>query len=152
MHEEQKRVFRMITGLENADFVRLGSIHRNTFIDSPRLLKESLQLRNHPTLFFAGQITGVEGYMESTAMGLLSGINAYRYSKGIAPVVPPLTTAMGALVHYITQSLSVPFQPMNINFGLFPPLPGKSKGRGRRLLLAKRALKEMEEWKETVEG
>lgn len=151
-HEEQKRVFRMIPGLENADFVRLGSIHRNTFIDSPRLLKESLQLRNHPTLFFAGQITGVEGYMESTAMGLLSGINAYRYSKGIAPVVPPLTTAMGALVHYITHSLTVPFQPMNINFGLFPPLPGKSKGRGRRLLLAKRALKEMEEWKETVEG
>jgi methylenetetrahydrofolate--tRNA-(uracil-5-)-methyltransferase len=151
-HEEQKRVFRMIPALEKTEFVRLGSIHRNTFIDSPRLLKESLQLRNHPTLFFAGQITGVEGYMESTAMGLLSGINAYRYSKGIAPVVPPLTTAMGALVHYITHSLTVPFQPMNINFGLFPPLPGKGKGRGRRLLLAKRALKEMEEWKETVEG
>jgi methylenetetrahydrofolate--tRNA-(uracil-5-)-methyltransferase len=150
--EEQKRIFRMIPGLENAEFVRLGSIHRNTFIDAPRLLKESLQLKHRPTLFFAGQITGVEGYMESTAMGLLSGINAYRYAKGIAPVVPPFTTAMGALIHYITHTLTVPFQPMNINFGLFPPLPSKSKGGVRRLLLAKRALKEMEAWRETVEG
>jgi methylenetetrahydrofolate--tRNA-(uracil-5-)-methyltransferase len=151
-HEEQKRIFRMIPGLENAEFVRLGSIHRNTFIDAPRLLKESLQLKHRPTLFFAGQITGVEGYMESTAMGLLSGINAYRYAKGLATVVPPFTTAIGALIHYITHALTIPFQPMNINFGLFPPLPGKSKGRVRRLFLAKRALKEMEEWKETVEG
>ena len=151
-HEEQKKVFRMIPGLENAEFVRLGSIHRNTFIDSPRLLSESLQLKDHPNLFLAGQITGVEGYMESTAMGLLSGINAYRYANGMATVVPPLTTAMGTLVHYITHSLTVPFQPMNINFGLFPPLPGRSQGRGKRLLLAKRALKEMEEWKKKVEG
>lgn len=151
-HEEQKKVFRMIPGLENAEFVRLGSIHRNTFIDSPRLLSESLQLKDHPNLLLAGQITGVEGYMESTAMGLLSGINAYRYANGMATVVPPLTTAMGTLVHYITHSLTVPFQPMNINFGLFPPLPGRSQGRGKRLLLAKRALKEMEEWKKKVEG
>ena len=151
-HEEQKRVFRMIPGLENAEFVRLGSIHRNTFIDSPRLLSESLQLKDHPNLLLAGQITGVEGYMESTAMGLLSGINAYRFANGMATVVPPLTTAMGTLVHYITHSLTVPFQPMNINFGLFPPLPGRSQGRGKRLLLAKRALKEMEEWKKKVEG
>lgn len=150
-HEEQKKVFRMIPGLENAEFVRLGSIHRNTFIDSPRLLSESLQLKDHPNLLLAGQITGVEGYMESTAMGLLSGINAYRYANGMATVVPPLTTAMGTLVHYITHSLTVPFQPMNINFGLFPPLPGRSQGRGKRLLLAKRALKEMEEWKKKVE-
>lgn len=151
-HEEQKKVFRMIPGLENAEFVRLGSIHRNTFIDSPRLLSESLQLKDHPNLLLAGQITGVEGYMESTAMGLLSGINAYRYANGMATVVPPLTTAMGTLVHYITHSLTGPFQPMNINFGLFPPLPGRSQGRGKRLLLAKRALKEMEEWKKKVEG
>jgi len=151
-HEEQKRVFRMIPGLEKAEFVRLGSIHRNTFIDSPRLLRESLQLKAHPNLFFAGQITGVEGYMESTAMGLLSGINAYRYGDGKSPIVPPLTTAMGALVYYITHSPAVPFQPMNINFGLFPPLAGKSKGRGKRLLLAKRALKEMEEWEKKVDG
>ena len=151
-HEEQKKVFRMIPGLENAEFVRLGSIHRNTFIDSPRLLSESLQLKDHPNLLLAGQITGVEGYMESTAMGLLSGINAYRYANGMATIVPPLTTAIGTLVHYITHSLTVPFQPMNINFGLFPPLPGRSQGRGKRLLLAKRALKEIEEWKKKVEG
>jgi methylenetetrahydrofolate--tRNA-(uracil-5-)-methyltransferase len=151
-YEEQKRVFQMIPGLETVEFVRLGSIHRNTFIDSPRLLEESLQLKHHPNLFLAGQITGVEGYMESTAMGLLSGINAYRYASGMASVVPPLTTAMGALIYYITHSLTLPFQPMNINFGLFPPLPGRSKGRAKRLLLAKRASKDMEGWRKEVEG
>jgi methylenetetrahydrofolate--tRNA-(uracil-5-)-methyltransferase len=146
-HEEQKRVFRMIPGLEKAEFVRLGSIHRNTFIDSPRLLGESLRLKSLPNLFFAGQITGVEGYMESTAMGLLSGINAHRYANGMPALIPPPTTAMGALVHYITHSLAVPFQPMNINFGLFPPLSGKSRGRQKRLLFAERALRDLEEWK-----
>jgi methylenetetrahydrofolate--tRNA-(uracil-5-)-methyltransferase len=150
-HGEQKRVFRMIPGLEKAEFVRLGSVHCNTFIDAPRLLRESLQLKTHPNLFFAGQITGVEGYMESTAIGLLSGINAHRYANGMPTLVPPPTTAIGALVHYITHSLASPFQPMNINFGLFPPLSGKSKGRGKRLLLAKRALEEMEEWKKGSE-
>jgi len=150
-HEEQKRVFRTIPGLEKAEFVRLGSIHRNTFIDSPRLLGESLQLKTRPDLFFAGQITGVEGYMESTAIGLLSGINAHRYANGMPAIVPPATTAMGALVRYITQSLAVPFQPMNINFGLFPTLPEKNRGRGKRLLLAKRALRDMEEWKKKSE-
>jgi methylenetetrahydrofolate--tRNA-(uracil-5-)-methyltransferase len=143
---EQERVFRMIPGLEKAEFVRLGSVHRNTFIDSPRLLRESLQLKTRANLFFAGQITGVEGYMESTAMGLLSGINAHRYAGGMEVLAPPPMTAMGALVHYITQSPAVPFQPMNVNFGLFPPLSGKSRGRGKRLLLARRALKEMEAW------
>jgi len=149
---EQKRIFRMIPGLEKAEFVRLGSVHRNTFIDSPRLLRESLQLKTHANLFFAGQITGVEGYMESTAMGLLSGINAHRYANGMPAFAPPPMTAMGALVHYITHSQAVPFQPMNVNFGLFPPLSEKSRGRGKRLLLAKRALKEMEEWKKRSEG
>jgi methylenetetrahydrofolate--tRNA-(uracil-5-)-methyltransferase len=151
-HVEQKRVFRMIPGLEKAEFVRLGSIHRNTFIDSPRLLSESLQLRTRPGLFFAGQITGVEGYMESTAMGLLSGINAHRCASGMPTIAPPPTTAMGALLHHITRSFAVPFQPMNINFGLFPPLPGKRKGRERRLFLAKQALREMEKWKRENEG
>ncbi|MGO8988151.1 MAG: methylenetetrahydrofolate--tRNA-(uracil(54)-C(5))-methyltransferase (FADH(2)-oxidizing) TrmFO [bacterium] len=150
-HEEQKRVFRMIPGLEKAEFVRLGSIHRNTFIDSPRLLRESLRLKSLPNLFFAGQITGVEGYMESTAMGLLSGINAHRYANGMPAFIPPPTTAMGALVHYITHSLAVPFQPMNINFGLFPPLAGKSRGRQKRLLFAERALRDLEEWKKRNE-
>jgi methylenetetrahydrofolate--tRNA-(uracil-5-)-methyltransferase len=151
-HEEQKRVFRMIPGLEKAEFVRLGSIHLNTFIDSPRLLRESLQLKTNPSLFFAGQITGVEGYMESTAIGLLSGINAHRYANGMPAIVPPPTTAMGALVDYITQSRAIPFQPMNINFGLLPPLSGKNRGKGRRLLLARRASKDMEEWKKKIEG
>jgi len=152
IYEDQKKVFQMIPGLENAEFVRLGSIHRNTFIDSPRLLEESLQLKLRPNLFVAGQITGVEGYMESTAMGLLSGILAYRYANKMATLVPPPTTAIGALIHYITHSLTLPFQPMNINFGLFPPFPGRSKGKAKRLLLAKRALKELEEWKKKIEG
>jgi methylenetetrahydrofolate--tRNA-(uracil-5-)-methyltransferase len=145
--EEQKRIFRMIPGLEGVEFIRFGSVHRNTFIDSPRLLKESLQLKRRPHLFFAGQITGVEGYMESTAMGLLAGINAYRLGAGMEPVVPPPTTAMGALIHYIIYSQTVPFQPMNINFGLFPPIEGKTKGRERRRLLANRALMELERWR-----
>lgn len=144
---EQKRIFRMIPGLEQAEFVRLGSVHRNTFINSPVLLKESLQLKKSPRLFFAGQMTGVEGYMESSAIGLLSGINAYRYAKGLPLVGPPPTTAIGALIHYITHSKSVPFQPMNINFGLFPPLEGRARGRIKRQLLAKRAIKEIEQWK-----
>ena len=151
-HEEQKRVFRMIPGLENAEFVRLGSIHRNTFIDSPRLLSESLELKTRPGLFFAGQITGVEGYMESTAMGLLAGISAHRYACGMPAIAPPPTTAMGALVQHITRPVAVPFQPMNINFGLFPPLPGKQKGKERRLSLARRALREMEKWMRENEG
>jgi len=142
----------MIPGLEKAEFVRLGSIHRNTFIDSPRLLSQSLQLRARPGLFFAGQITGVEGYMESTAMGLLSGINAHRYASGMPTIAPPPTTAMGALLHHITRSFAVPFQPMNINLGLFPPLTGKHKGRERRLYLARQALREMEKWKRGNEG
>jgi methylenetetrahydrofolate--tRNA-(uracil-5-)-methyltransferase len=144
---EQQRVFRMIPGLEQAEFVRYGSVHRNTFIDSPRLLNEYLQLKERPDLFFAGQITGVEGYMESTAMGLLAGINALRIMAGKDPAVPPPATAMGALIHHIIHSKAVPFQPMNINFGLFPPLPGRAKGRRKRQLLAKRALEELERWK-----
>lgn len=150
-HEEQKRIFRMIPGLEKAEFVRLGSIHRNTFIDSPRLLKESLQLRGRMNLFFAGQITGVEGYMESTAMGILAGINAFRKAKGMDPVSPPLTTSIGALLQYITHSQGVPFQPMNVNFGLFPPMQGRARGREKRRLLARRALNEMKRWRDQIE-
>mgnify|MGYP000754128398 CR=1 FL=1 len=149
--EEQRRVFQMIPGLERAEFVRWGSVHRNTFIDSPRLLNESLQLRHLPHLFFAGQITGVEGYMESTAMGLLSGINAYRYGEGMPLVIPPPTTAMGSLINYIIHSQASPFQPMNINFGLFPPIEKKSKGREKRRLLAERALQEVGQWKKGMD-
>ena len=146
---EQARIFRTIPGLEKAEFVRWGSVHRNTFVDSPRLLKESLQLRNYPDLLLAGQITGVEGYMESAAMGIIAGVNAYRQASGVSPMVPPATTAMGALIHYITHSEHAPFQPMNVNFGLFPPLPGKR--RQRRQHLATRALEDIKRWKETME-
>ena len=138
----------MIPGLDHAEFVRWGSIHRNTFIDSPRLLKGSLQPNDSPRLFFGGQITGVEGYMESTAMGLLAGINAFRYERRMGTIIPPPGTAMGALVQYITQAPAVPFQPMNINFGILPQLPGK--GREKRRLLAIHALEEMGKWKEEV--
>jgi len=145
---EQGRVFRMIPGLENAEFVRWGSVHRNTFIDSPRLLLPSLQLKARPHLFFAGQITGVEGYVESIAMGVLAGINGFFYQMGKTPVVPPPTTAIGALVNHIIRSPVVPFQPMNINFGLFPPLEERAKGRKKNLLMGERARNELEEWKE----
>ena len=149
--DEQKRVFRMVPGLEKVEFARLGSVHRNTFIDSPRILTESLQFRRRPGLFLAGQITGVEGYMESTAMGLLAGINALRVSKAMAPSVPPPGTAIGALIHYIVHSGTLPFQPMNMHFGLFPPLSGKARGREKRRLLAKRALSDMNAWVKRVE-
>jgi len=145
---EQGRVFRMIPGLEKSEFVRWGSVHRNTFIDSPRILMPSLQLKDRPQLFFAGQITGVEGYMESTAMGLLAGINGFLWKTGKSPVVPPSTTAIGALVNHIIRSPAVPFQPMNINFGLFPSLEERARGRKKNLLMGKRAWKELEEWKE----
>ena len=147
--DDQRKIFRMIPGLEKAEFVRWGSVHRNTFVDSPRLLQESLQLKNHPHLLLAGQISGVEGYMESAAMGILAGVNAYCQAMGMSPVVPPATTAMGALINYITRSEHVPFQPMNVNFGLFPPLPGKR--RQRRQHLATRALEDLRHWKETME-
>ena len=146
--DEQGRIFRTIPGLERAEFARWGSVHRNTFIDSPQLLKESLQLKSHPQLFLAGQITGVEGYMESAAMGIIAGLNAYRHERGMSSVFPPPTTAMGALINYITHSESIPFQPMNINFGLFPPLPGRR--RQKRQHLSNRALEEMQRWKEDM--
>ncbi len=143
---EQARVFRMIPGLEKATFVRWGSVHRNTFLDSPRILKPSLQMKDRPDLFFAGQITGVEGYVESTSMGLLAGLNAFRQKRGKSNVVPPPTTAIGALVKHIIGSPITPFQPMNINFGLFPPLSSKVKSREKKLRIRERALRDLEEW------
>jgi len=104
-----------------------------------------------PGLLFAGQITGVEGYMESTAMGLLAGMNAFRIAEGKDPVLPPPTTGLGALVRYVTHSTALPFQPMNINFGLLPPLSGRVRGRRKKQLLAGRALEELEAWKRKTE-
>jgi len=115
----------MIPGLEKAEFLRWGSVHRNTFINSPQLLTASLEIKHVPDLYLAGQITGVEGYMESTAMGLLAGINALRKEMGKSLAPPPPTTAIGALVHHVVHSQTTPFQPMNINFGLLNALPAK---------------------------
>ena len=146
---EQKRVFRMIPGLEKAEFLRLGSVHRNTFINAPLLLKETLQSRQDQRLFFAGQIVGVEGYVEATAMGLLAGINAARLVQKRPLVVPPETTAHGTLITYLTRSQPGHFQPMNINFGLFPSLNWSSPQRElRRRKIVERALSDLDRWKE----
>jgi methylenetetrahydrofolate--tRNA-(uracil-5-)-methyltransferase len=144
--KEQDRVFRLIPGFEKALFLRFGSLHRNTFIHSPSLLQKTLQLKKDPRIFFAGQITGVEGYIESTAMGLLAGMNGARLSQGNPLVCPPQTTAMGGLIHYISNPQVKEFQPMNVNFGLLLPLGERRKGRDKREALAKRALKDLEEW------
>ncbi|WP_298437626.1 methylenetetrahydrofolate--tRNA-(uracil(54)-C(5))-methyltransferase (FADH(2)-oxidizing) TrmFO [Geobacter sp.] len=143
---EQRRIFRMIPGLENAEFVRLGSMHRNTFINAPVLLAPTFQLRSEPRLLFAGQITGVEGYVESAGSGFLAGINAARLARGEEPAPPPPATALGALVAHITTAPAKHFQPMNVNYGLFPPLEGKVKKKERRQRLAERALAELTEW------
>jgi methylenetetrahydrofolate--tRNA-(uracil-5-)-methyltransferase len=145
--KEQDRIFRMIPGLEEALFLRFGTLHRNSFIHSPTLLRKTLQLKKDPRIFFAGQITGVEGYVESTAMGLLAGMNAARLVQGKPPVFPPQTTAMGGLVHYISHQQGKGFQPMNANFGLFPPLLEHLRGKEKRKAIAERALRDLEEWK-----
>lgn len=147
---EQRRVFRMIPGLENAEFVRLGSMHRNTFINAPTLLEPTFRLKGDPRTFFAGQITGVEGYVESAGSGFLAGINSARLVRGEEPAVPPPTTALGALVAHITTAPARHFQPMNVNYGLFPPLEGKVKKNERRGRLAERALAELDHWLATV--
>lgn len=129
----QADVFKQIPGLENARFARLGGIHRNTFLNSPTLLDDQLRLRSRPHIRFAGQITGVEGYVESAAMGLLSARLACNEIKGLPVVPPPQDTAMGALVHHITGgAVAKTFQPMNVNFGLFPPVDAKGGRRGRK--------------------
>ena len=144
---EQKRVFRMIPGLEQAEFLRYGSLHRNTFINAPQLLRNTLQFKARGTLFFAGQLVGVEGYTDSAAMGGLAGINAARGLAGLPLVTPPPTTAHGCLVSYITTADPRHFQPMNTNFGLFPPLasPVRDKER-KRQLISQRALEDHAAW------
>lgn len=146
--QEQQRIFRLIPGLENAKFARMGSIHRNTYIHSPSLLNSSLQLKTNSNVFFAGQITGVEGYMESTATGLLAGLNAVAMLAEETLPPPPTTTAIGSLLNYITSAdRSVNFQPMNINFGLLKPLSGKKiKKKEKNRLYVDRALQDLQEW------
>jgi len=145
-YPEQRRVLRMIPGLERAEFVRLGSLHRNTFIDSPRLMRPTMQLRARDDLFVAGQMVGVEGYVESAAAGLLAAINAARLVSGEPLVVPPPETALGALVGYITDSSRRDFQPMNANYGLMPPLAGRVRGKQKKIELAARASRHLDEW------
>jgi methylenetetrahydrofolate--tRNA-(uracil-5-)-methyltransferase len=149
-YSEQRRVFRMIPGLVNAEFVRLGSLHRNTFVDSPSLLMPSLQVIGRKRLLLAGQIVGVEGYVESAATGLLAGLNAARLLAGEAPTTPPRTTALGSLLAYVTQRGKKAFQPMNANYGLFPPLARGLHGRDKKLAMAERALAELARWRESA--
>ena len=138
---EQRRVFGMIPGLEHAEFVRYGVMHRNTFLNAPLVLRPTLQMQSEPTIFFAGQMTGVEGYVESAASGLVAGINAARIVKGEAPLVFPPETAHGALCHYITAADPQNFQPMNVNFGLMPPLKERVRvKKQKKERLADRAL------------
>ncbi|MGC6517932.1 MAG: methylenetetrahydrofolate--tRNA-(uracil(54)-C(5))-methyltransferase (FADH(2)-oxidizing) TrmFO [Candidatus Puniceispirillaceae bacterium] len=146
---EQIRVFRMIPGLENAEFARLGGLHRNTFINSPRLLDAQLRLKSQPHIRFAGQITGVEGYVESAATGGMAGRMLAAELNGKDWIAPPQTTAHGALLHHITGgAMADTFQPMNVNFGLFPPMETKKKlkGRDRKHAFAARALQDTENW------
>ena len=145
---EQRRVFRMIPGLERAEFARLGSLHRNTFINAPALLLPTQQLKSEPRILFAGQITGVEGYVESAASGFLAGIGAARLIQGRPIAVPPPETALGALMAHITNADVRHFQPMNVNYGLFPELPGRVKKKEKRQKLAERALAALEVWLE----
>jgi methylenetetrahydrofolate--tRNA-(uracil-5-)-methyltransferase len=148
-HGEQKRIFRMIPGLEGAEFARLGGLHRNTFINSPRLLDGALRLKAMPRLRFAGQITGVEGYVESAAIGLLAGRFAAAARLGNEQPPPPATTALGALLRHITGGAEAgTFQPMNVNFGLFPPLsPDPGRHADRKPLMARRALADLDAWR-----
>ena len=153
----QEDVFRTIPGLGRARFARLGGIHRNTFLNSPRLLDATLRLKCEPRVRFAGQVTGVEGYVESAAMGLLAGRFAAAERLGRPFEPPPPTTALGALIAHITGGHIGPkgaFQPMNINFGLFPPIDapaarGKERGRAKKRAMAERALLDLETWRES---
>lgn len=146
-YPEQRRVFRLIPGLEQAEFLRMGSIHRNTFVNSPKILRDTLQVQARETTFLAGCLIGVEGYTESAASGGLAGINAARALTGQPLVTPPSTTAHGALLQYVTTSDSRYFQPMNTNFGLFPPLPAKIRDKEqKRRMIHQRAMDAFQAW------
>ena len=144
----QARVFRMIPGLEAAEFVRFGMIHRNTYINGPSVLGPTWQVRRRPSLFFAGQISGVEGYVESAASGLIAGLNAAALARDEMPQAPPRTTAIGALGHYVSHADAANYQPSNIAFGLIPVMDGVPRRRAeRRRAIAERALTQIEAWR-----
>jgi methylenetetrahydrofolate--tRNA-(uracil-5-)-methyltransferase len=147
---EQKRIFTtFVPGLQKAEFVRLGQVHRNTFIDSPRLLGPDLSLKARPHLFFAGQITGVEGYVESCACGYLAALSVHARLGGATFAPPPATTALGALYRHVTGEAHPPdyeYQPTNVIFGLFPPLEGRVKKHERKTRMVERARRDLEPW------
>jgi methylenetetrahydrofolate--tRNA-(uracil-5-)-methyltransferase len=146
---EQKRVFRMIPGLENAEFVRFGSMHRNTFLDSPKVLGKDLGLTSDPRILVAGQLTGVEGYVESAAMGQWAGLVASARLKGDPLSIPPEDTALGALLKAITtRPLHGIFAPMNMNFGLLPPMEGVRSKQERRQRMVERARRSFQRWRD----
>jgi len=144
---EQARVLRLIPGLEQAEFVRFGMVHRNTYVNGPTVLDATWQVRSRPTLLFAGQMSGVEGYVESAASGLVAGINAAAIAKGEAPAAPPRTTAIGALAYYVSHAEPSHYQPSNITFGIMPPLAASLKGKKlRNEALSARALVDLQTW------
>jgi methylenetetrahydrofolate--tRNA-(uracil-5-)-methyltransferase len=144
---EQKRILRLIPGLENAEFSRFGMIHRNTYINAPTVLRPTFQTREREGLFFAGQISGVEGYTESAASGIVAGINAARLVHGLEPLAPPRTTALGSLCHYISNAEAKSYQPTNVAFGLLPPLdPPIASKKIRNQALVERALSGIDEF------
>jgi methylenetetrahydrofolate--tRNA-(uracil-5-)-methyltransferase len=145
-YPSQRRVFRLIPGLERAEFVRLGSLHRNTFVDSPRILRPTLQLSARDGLFLAGQMIGVEGYVESAAAGLLAAINASRLLNGCEPLVAPPETSLGSLLAYVTSPSRREFQPMNANHGLMPAAKNPLRGRQKKMAMADRAMRALEDW------
>lgn len=146
-HAEQVRLFRTIPGLEKAEFARLGGLHRNTFLRSPELLDPELRLKSRPNVRFAGQITGCEGYVESAAIGLLAGRFAAAELAGGSMAPPPVETALGALLNHITgAAVAETYQPMNVNFGLFPPIEGRTRKADRKKMYTDRARTALAEW------
>jgi len=149
---KQREVFRLIPGLERAEFLRYGSVHRNTFLCAPRVLEPTLQIRGHETMFVAGQLVGGEGYVESMATGLMAGLNLARVLQERKPVVAPVTSLLGSLCQYIAESDADHFQPMNVNFGLLPPLNRAPKSKDKRKqMLAQRALRDLSAWRDMEE-
>jgi methylenetetrahydrofolate--tRNA-(uracil-5-)-methyltransferase len=147
---DQARVLRLIPGLEQAEFVRFGMVHRNTYVNGPTVLTETWQVRQRPTLLFAGQMSGVEGYVESAASGLLAGLNAAALAKGQPTSAPPRTTAIGALAYYVSHADPAHYQPSNITFGIMEPLARALKGKqARRLAQSERALVDLDVWMRT---
>jgi methylenetetrahydrofolate--tRNA-(uracil-5-)-methyltransferase len=148
---EQARVLRLVPGLENAEFVRFGMVHRNTYINGPTVLRETWQTKARPDLLFAGQVSGVEGYVESAASGLIAGINAARLALGEEPLAPPRTTAIGALGYYVSHADASNYQPTNIAFGIIPPLEQQIRSRAhRKTAISERALRDLETWMPAV--